>query len=127
MKKLLENTLNQRKEKIDKNISKFTKEEIKEFELKYDEILNEGFKEYIEFKHKYEFQKEENLLEFMRNYKEPIIAWVKNFSLKFKLLSFIFSNFVIELDKEIDNTSYLVIFDSINIVSCKCINVFYLA
>lgn len=36
----------------------------------YDEMINIGLKEYIDFKHKYEFWKEENLLEFMRKYKK---------------------------------------------------------
>ena len=46
------------------------------------------------------------------------MVWiVTKFSLKIKLLSSIFSNFVIELDKDIDNTSYFVIFLAINIVS----------
>ena len=46
-------------------------------------ILEDGFKEYIEFKHKYEFEKEENLLEFMRDYKEYITAWVRDYSLPY--------------------------------------------
>jgi hypothetical protein len=45
-------------------------------------------------------------------------------SLKIRLSSLKFSKFVIELDKDIDNTSYFVIFLPINIVSNKCVNVF---
>lgn len=43
----------------------FTQEEIDIFNNEYDRILQDGFKEYIEFKHIYEFDREENLLEFM--------------------------------------------------------------
>ena len=83
MKDLLENTLNKRKENIKNKITSFTEEEITEFYNQYDKILEEGFKEYIEFKHKYEFEKEENLLEFMRDYKEYITAWVRDYSLPY--------------------------------------------
>ena len=83
MKSLLEETLSKRKENISKNIMKFTQEEIDIFNNEYDRILKDGFKEYIEFKHKYEFDKERNLLEFMRDYKNEITSWVKDFSLPY--------------------------------------------
>ena len=85
MKKLLESTLEKRKQYISDKTkpNNFSQEEISEFDKKYDEILEKGFKEYIEFKHKYEFEKEENLLEFMRDYKGPITAWVRDFSLPY--------------------------------------------
>jgi hypothetical protein len=83
MKQLLESTLSKRKENIQNGIMSFTENQINEFDFQYDKIIEEGFKEYIEFKHKYEFEKEENLLEFMRDYKESITNWVKDFSLAY--------------------------------------------
>lgn len=83
MKKLLEETLQKRKDNISIGINKFTDEEIINFNNQYDKILEDGFKEYIEFKHKYEFEKEENLLEFMRDFKEFIVAWVKDYNLPY--------------------------------------------
>lgn len=83
MKSLLEETLSKRKENISKNIMNFTQEEIDIFNNEYDRILQDGFKEYIEFKHIYEFDREENLLKFMRDYKNEITAWIKNFSLPY--------------------------------------------
>lgn len=83
MKNLLEETLEKRKQNIENGINRFTNEEIEEFDRKYDLILEDGFKEYIEFKHKYEFDKEENLLEFMRDFKGPITEWIRDFSLPY--------------------------------------------
>ena len=83
MKELLESTLTKRKEYSEKQIKSFSEEEIKNFDSKYDSIIKDGFKEYIEFKHKYEFTKEENLLEFMRDFKGPITEWVRDFSLPY--------------------------------------------
>lgn len=83
MKKLLEEMLSKRKELLSKEINCFEVEQINEFSKKYDEIIENGLQEYIEFKHKYEFEKEENLLEFMRDYKEPITAWVYDFTLPY--------------------------------------------
>lgn len=83
MKNLLENTLEKRYEFQEKKIECFSHEFINEFEEKYDSIIELGFKEYIEFKHKYEFEREENLLEFMRDYKEPITEWIRNFDLPY--------------------------------------------
>ena len=83
MKKLLEKTLQKRKDNITNRVNEFTDDEIKNFNNQYDKILEDGFKEYIEFKHKYEFNKEENLLEFMRDYKEFITAWVKDYNLPY--------------------------------------------
>lgn len=83
MKKLLEETLQKRKDNISIGVNSFTENEINIFDNQYDKILEDGFKEYIEFKHKYEFEKEENLLEFMRDYKEFITAWVKDYTLPY--------------------------------------------
>lgn len=83
MKNLIESTLEKRKTNIEKGITSFSDEEIKEFDKMYDSIIEDGFKEYIEFKHKYEFTREENLLEFMRDYKGPITEWVRDYTLPF--------------------------------------------
>ena len=83
MKNLLESTLEKRKINIENQVTSFTLEEIKDFDDKYDAIIEAGFKEYIEFKHKYEFEREENLLEFMRDFKGPITEWVRDYSLPF--------------------------------------------
>lgn len=83
MKDLIESTLEKRKINIDNKITSFTDDEIKEFDKMYDSIIEDGFKEYVEFKHKYEFDKEENLLEFMRDFKGPITEWVRDYTLPF--------------------------------------------
>lgn len=83
MKELLESTLEKRKSYSENKIESFEEEFIKEFDKKYDVIIEEGLKEYIEFKHKYEFEREENLLEFMRDYKGPITEWIHDFSLPY--------------------------------------------
>lgn len=83
MKILLESTLEKRYEYQEKNIKSFSEEFIKDFDMKYDIIVEKGLKEYIEFKHKYEFEKEENLLEFMRDYKGSITEWIRNFNLPY--------------------------------------------
>lgn len=83
MKNLLEEMLSKRKKYISNKINFFTEDEIKEFLNTYDEILDRGFNEYIEFKHKYEFEREENLLEFMRDFKGQITAWVYDFNLPY--------------------------------------------
>ena len=83
MKILLESTLEKRYEYQEKNIDSFSKEFIKEFDNKYDSIIKNGLKEYIDFKHQYEFEREENLLEFMRDYKGPITAWIRDFTLPY--------------------------------------------
>lgn len=83
MKNLLENTLIKRYEYQEKKIDCFSEEFIKEFDNVYDSIIKKGLKEYKEFKHKYEFEREENLLEFMRDYKGPITEWIRNFNLPY--------------------------------------------
>lgn len=83
MKSLLESTLEAKKNNIENNIHSFSEEQIADFDKQYDKIIEDGFKEYIEFKHKYEFTKEENLLEFMRDYKGPITEWVRNYDLPY--------------------------------------------
>lgn len=83
MKQLLESTLEKRYEYQEKKIDNFSKDYIQEFDEKYDSIIENGLKEYKEFKHKYEFDKEENLLEFMRDYKEPITEWIRDFNLPY--------------------------------------------
>lgn len=83
MKTLLEDTLDKRYMCQEKGISCFSADIIESFDNKYDSIIEDGFKEYIEFKHQYEFTKEENLLEFMRDYKQPITEWIRDFNLPF--------------------------------------------
>lgn len=83
MKDLLESTLEKRKQNINNKINSFSQAELNDFNNQYDKILKDGFEEYIKFKHKYEFNKEENLLEFMRDYKEYITAWVRDYNLPY--------------------------------------------
>lgn len=83
MEKLLKNILKLRKDYIDKKITSFSETELKEIFDKYDEIVSKGFIEYKEFKHKYEYTNEENLLEFLRDYKENITFWIKDFSVPY--------------------------------------------
>lgn len=83
MKELLENTLAERYKYQENGLNEFSQEFISNFDAKYDSIIEVGFKEYIKFKHKYEFNNEENLLEFMRDYKQPITEWIRDFSLPY--------------------------------------------
>lgn len=83
MENLLKNTLKLRKEYIDKKITSFSKTELKEILNKYDEIVSKGFKEYKELKHKYEYVNEENLLKFLRDYKDNITFWMKDFTVPY--------------------------------------------
>lgn len=91
LEELLESTLEKRKELLRENeklsddlkINSFDNDFINSFNKKYDQIIEKGFKEYIEFKHKYEFEREENLLEFLRDYKLSITAWIYDFSLPY--------------------------------------------
>lgn len=83
MKNLLEGTLEERKLAAEKEETCFSDEKIGQFDRDYDRIITEGLKEYKEFKHQYEFDKEENLLEFMRDYKSEITNWVRDFSLPY--------------------------------------------
>lgn len=83
MKDLLENTLDERYKYQQRQETCFCPDFISNFDAKYDSIIEAGFKEYIEFKHKYEFNNEENLLEFMRDYKKEITEWIRDFSLPY--------------------------------------------
>ena len=113
MKELLESTLTKRKEYSEKQIKSFSEEEIKNFDSKYDSIIKDGFKEYIEFKHKYEFTKEENLLEFMRDFKGPITEWVRDFSLPY-------SNNLCERLLRMLKTKMKISYQFQNLESAKC-------
>ena len=83
MESLLKSTLAKRKNYLKENIDSFSKEELEEILKKYDEIVSKGFVEYVEYKHKYDYEKEENLLEFFRDYKENITLWMKNFQIPY--------------------------------------------
>ncbi len=83
MEKLLKDTLRLRKEYIEKGIKSFAKEELENILSKYDEIVTKGFIEYKELKHKYEYINEENLLEFLRDYKDNITLWMNDFSIPY--------------------------------------------
>ena len=83
METLLKSTLAKRKNYIENKITSFTKEELEVILNKYDEIVNKGFVEYVEYKHKYDYEKEENLLEFFRDYKENITMWMKDFNIPY--------------------------------------------
>lgn len=83
MEKLLLTTLAKRNDYISKNVMSFSSEELKNILSEYDKIVKAGFSEYKEFKHKYEFEKEENLLEFFRDYKDNITFWMRDFSVPY--------------------------------------------
>ena len=83
MEKLLKTTLNKRKQYLNKGIHSFSKEELDEVLNRYDDIVSKGFVEYIEFKHQFEYENEENLLEFFRDYKENITYWIRDFSIPY--------------------------------------------
>lgn len=97
MERLLKDTLKLRKEYIDKGATSFEEEELESILNKYDEIVAKGFIEYKELKHKYEYTNEENLLEFLRDYKENVTFWMKDFSIPYS------NNFVETLLRMIKN------------------------
>lgn len=72
-----------REENIQNKISSFSTEELQQIWNKYDEIIQYGLNEYKNFKHKFEYEKEENLLEFLRDYKENILLWVKDYHIPY--------------------------------------------
>ncbi len=72
-----------REENIENEIYSFSEEELEEIWKSYDDIIQEGFVEYEEFKHKYEYESEENLLEFLRDFKENILLWVKDYQIPY--------------------------------------------
>lgn len=72
-----------REENIQKQIFSFSKKELKEIWKRYDEIIEKGLIECEEFKHKFEYEKEENLLEFLREYKESILFWAKDYTVPY--------------------------------------------
>lgn len=83
MKNLIELTYLKRKENIRKGILNFKEEEIVEFDKKYDQLIELGYKEYQQLKEIHRYKKEENLLNFMKQYKENITAWVRDYSLPY--------------------------------------------
>lgn len=83
MKELIEVTYLKKKDNISKGIFKFTEEEITEFNKKYDQLIELGYKEYYQLKETHRYKKEENLLDFMKEYKDNIIAWIKDYSLPY--------------------------------------------
>lgn len=72
-----------REENIKKKITSFTTKELKEIWKRYDDIIEEGLIECEQFKHKFEYEKEENLLEFLRDFKESILFWVKDYTVSY--------------------------------------------
>lgn len=80
---LLRTTDHIRNERMKWNQTSFKEEEIQKIWTVYDEIVQEGFEEYQKFCHKYEYTKEENLLEFLRDFKENILCWVKNWEVPY--------------------------------------------
>ena len=83
MEKFLKNTLKLRNEYIEKKITSFDETELENILNTYDEIVERGFIEYNEFKHKHEYENEENILEFLRDYKENITFWIRDFSVPY--------------------------------------------
>ena len=59
MEKFLKNTLKLRNEYIEKKITSFDETELENILNTYDEIVERGFIEYNEFKHKHEYENEE--------------------------------------------------------------------
>ncbi len=72
-----------REENIKNKINSFSEEELQQIWSAYDDIIQAGFVEYEELKHKYEYESEENLLEFLRDFKENILFWVKDYQIPY--------------------------------------------
>ena len=80
MKNLIESTHQKRKEKLENNIKQFDKEEIKHFDEEYDKLIQLGYDEYNKLSKDKQYKKEENLLDFMKEYQKNITAWVRDFA-----------------------------------------------
>lgn len=72
-----------RKDYLEKGITKFTDEEIDEFRVRYDEIIEKGFRENKEVKSKYLRDKEKPVLKRLKKYKPNYINFIYDFELPF--------------------------------------------
>lgn len=72
-----------RKSEINKGNKNFVEEKIKEFENKYDEIVELGLKENKLIKSSYYKEKVNKLIRRLRKYKENHLYFIKNFEVRF--------------------------------------------
>lgn len=81
MQKLIQQTIHDRNERIEKGIMHFETEYQENFDATYWQILEAGDKEYMNCHNKYIEDEERKLLNRLYKYKENYFAWVRNFSL----------------------------------------------
>lgn len=72
-----------RKEYLKKNITSFSREKIIEYENKYDEIIEKGYKENAKVESKYLRDKEKAVLNRLVKYKTNYLNFIQNFELPF--------------------------------------------
>lgn len=72
-----------RKRLISNGISEISLEKIQEYEKRYDEILEEGYKENKALKQRYLKQDEQRLLNRLKKYKENHLKFIKDFNAPF--------------------------------------------
>ncbi len=75
---------NAEREKLTSNgIKEFTAEYSENLNKKYDEIIEDGFIECENFPHKHIYTDEKNLLDFFKNFKTEMLAWVYDWKIPF--------------------------------------------
>ena len=72
-----------RKILIAKNITKLEKEQLERYSKRYDEIIEEGYKENKKIKSKYLRQEEQRLINRLKKYKENHLMFLYDFSVPF--------------------------------------------
>lgn len=83
MDKLLLEIKNKKEEYIENGIKNFSKEEVKEYSHKYDEILNLGYEENKTSNSKYLKKEEKAILNRLKKYKNSHLQYAYNFKLPF--------------------------------------------
>lgn len=72
-----------REENKENNITEFTENEIKEYEKRYDEIVEKGIEENSKIESKYLRRKEKAVLKRLKKYKKNYLNFIKDYELPF--------------------------------------------
>ncbi len=81
LKKMIQKTIHERKELLEKNIEKFDNEYIIKFDEEFNDILLQGIEENKSIKGKYYHKEERNLINRILEYKTNYFMWLHDFSI----------------------------------------------